>query len=114
MILTWIQNTSSPSISNSLGNFDNVNLVWDMLAKQYSTSHGSKEYQLVVKLYQLRKKLGQSINHLYDQLRFIWDQINISDLVWAYSMDVEQYATIQDEFLRYQFMVSLQDAYEPI
>ena len=51
MILTWIQNTSVPSISDLLGNFDDAKLIWDMLAKRYSTTHGSMKYQLVVELH---------------------------------------------------------------
>ena len=41
MILTWIRNTSIPSISNLLGSFDDAKLAWDMLAKRYSTTHRS-------------------------------------------------------------------------
>ena len=44
MILTWIRNTSIPSISNLLGSFDDGKSVWDMLAKRYSTTHGSMKY----------------------------------------------------------------------
>ena len=44
MILTWLQNTSSSSISNMLGSFDDAKSAWDMLAKRYSTSHGSMKY----------------------------------------------------------------------
>ena len=67
MILTWIQNTSIPSISNLLSSFDDAKSACDMLAKRYSTTHGSMKYQLVVELHQP----GQSINDYYDQLRFI-------------------------------------------
>ena len=54
MILTWIQNTSIPSISNLLGSFDDAKSAWDMLAKRYSTTYDSMKYQLVVELHQLR------------------------------------------------------------
>ena len=79
MILTWIQNTSIPSIFNLLGSFDDAKLAWDMLAKRYSTTHESMKYQLTVELHQLRQEPGQSINDYYDQLRFIWDQIDLFD-----------------------------------
>ena len=52
------------------------------------------KYQLVVKLHQLRQEPGQSINGYYDQLHFIWDQIDLSDLTWACSKDAQQYATV--------------------
>ena len=44
MILTWIRNTSILSISNLLGSFDDAKSAWDMLAKRYSTTHGSMKY----------------------------------------------------------------------
>ena len=79
MILTWIRNTSISSISNMLGSFNDAKLAWDMLAKRYSTTHESIKYQLMVELHQLRQELGLSINDYYDQRRFIWDQIDLSD-----------------------------------
>ncbi|RVW44227.1 Retrovirus-related Pol polyprotein from transposon RE1 [Vitis vinifera] len=114
MILTWIRNTSIPSISNLLGSFDDAKSAWDMLTKRYSTTHGSMKYQLVVELHQLRQEPGQSINDYYDQLRFIWDQIDLSDPTWACSKDAQQYASIRDEFRLYEFLMSLHKDFEPI
>ncbi|RVW17857.1 hypothetical protein CK203_078646 [Vitis vinifera] len=114
MILTWIRNTSIPSISNLLGNFDDAKSAWDMLTKRYSNTHGSMKYQLVVELHQLRQEPGQSINDYYDQLRFIWDQIDLSDPTWACSKDAQQYASIRDEFRLYEFLMSLHKDFEPI
>ena len=79
IILTWIRNTSIPSIFNLLGSFEDAKLAWDMLAKRYSITHGSMKYQLMVELHQLRQEPGQSINDYYNQLRFIWDQIDLFD-----------------------------------
>ncbi|WJZ82777.1 hypothetical protein VitviT2T_002505 [Vitis vinifera] len=114
MILTWIRNTSIPSISNLLGSFDDAKSAWDMLTKRYSTTHGSMKYQLVVELHQLRQESGQSINDYYDQLRFIWDQIDLSDPTWACSKDAQQYASIRDEFRLYELLMSLHKDFEPI
>ena len=72
-----------------------------------STTHGSMKYQLVVELHQLRQEPGQSINDYYDQFRFIWDQIDLSDPTWACSKDAQQYASIRDEFRLYEFLMSL-------
>ena len=114
MILTWIQNTSIPSISNLLGSFDDAKSAWDMLAKRYSTIHRSMKYQLVVELHQLRQEPGQSINDYYDQLRFIWDQIDLSDPTWACLKDAQQYVTVRDEFCLYEFLMSLHKDFKPI
>ena len=62
-----------------LGSFDDAKLAWDMSVERYSTTHGSMKYQLVVELHQLKQELGQSINDYYDKLRFIWDQVDLSD-----------------------------------
>ena len=73
------------------------------------------KYQLVVELHQLRQELGQSINDYYDQLCFIWDQINLSDPTWACLEDAQQYTSIKDEFRLYEFlMMSLHKDFEPI
>ena len=114
MILTWIRNTSILSIFNLLGSFDDAKSAWDMLAKKYSTTHGSIKYQLVVELHQLRQEPGQSINDYYDQLYFIWDQIDLSDPTWACSQDAQQCASIRDEFHLYEFLMSLHKDFEPI
>ncbi|RVW80523.1 Retrovirus-related Pol polyprotein from transposon TNT 1-94 [Vitis vinifera] len=114
MILTWIRNTSIPSISNLLVSFDDAKSAWDMLTKRYSTTHGSMKYQLVVELHQLRQEQGQSINDYYDQLRFIWDQIDLTDPTWACLKDAQQYASIKDEFHLYEFLMSLHKDFEPI
>ena len=58
-----------------------------MLAKRYFITHESMKYQLVVELHQLRQEPEQSINDYYDQLRFIWDQIDLSDPTCACSKD---------------------------
>jgi hypothetical protein len=57
-ILTWLRNTSIPSISNLLGNFDDARTAWDMLAKRYSSSHDTREYQLSIEQYQIRQDPG--------------------------------------------------------
>ena len=68
----------------------------------------------MVELHQLRQEPGQSINDYYDQLRFIWDQIDLSDPTWACLKDAQQYASIRDEFRLYKFLMSLHKDFEPI
>ena len=68
----------------------------------------------MVELHQLRQEPGQSINDYYDQLCFIWDQIDLSYITWTCSKDAQQYATIRDEFRLYEFLMSLHKDFEPI
>ncbi|KAL6347684.1 hypothetical protein AAG906_026213 [Vitis piasezkii] len=93
MILTWIR-TLPFLYFQSIGRFDDAKSAWDMLTKRYSTTHGSMKYRLV--------------------LRFIWDQIDLSDPTWACSKDAQQYASIRDEFRLYEFLMSLHKDFEPI
>jgi len=37
-ILTWIRNTSTPSIKNQFARFETAKDVWDLLATRYSTT----------------------------------------------------------------------------
>ena len=72
------------------------------------------KYQLMVELHQLRQEPDQSINDYYDQLCFIWDKIDLSNPTWAGSKDAQQYATVQDEFCLYEFLMSINNDCEPI
>jgi transposase InsO family protein len=96
-ILTWLRNTSIPSISNLLGNFDDARTAWDMLAKRYSSSHGTREYQLSIEQYQIRQDPGQSINDFVARFQFIWDQLDLSDPPWDTPNDAMKYATRRDQ-----------------
>nr|XP_023901243.1 uncharacterized protein LOC112013082 [Quercus suber] len=72
------------------------------------------KYQLAVELHQLRQELRQSINDYYDQLCFIWNQIDLLDPTWACPKDAQQYATIRDESRFYKFLMSLRKDFEAI
>ena len=113
-ILTWLRNTSIPSISNLLGNFDDACTAWDMLAKRYSSSHGTREYQLSIEQYQIRQDPGQSINDFFARFQFIWDQLDLSDSPWDTPKDAMKYATRRDQMRLYQFLMALHEDYEPV
>uniref|UniRef100_A0A2N9GQ59 Uncharacterized protein n=1 Tax=Fagus sylvatica TaxID=28930 RepID=A0A2N9GQ59_FAGSY len=113
-ILTWLRNTSIPSISNLLGNFYDARTAWDMLAKRYSSSHGTREYQLSIEQYQIRQDPGQSINDFFARFQFIWDQLDLSDPPWDTPNDAMKYATRRDQMRLYQFLMALHEDYEPV
>ena len=113
-ILTWLHNTFIPSISNLLGNFDNARTAWDMLAKRYSSPHGTQEYQLSIEQYQIRQDPSQSINDFFARFQFIWDQFDLADPTWDTPNDAMKYATRCDEMRLYQFLIALHGDYEPV
>ena len=112
-IPTWLHNTSIPSISILLGNFDDARTAWDMLAKQYSSPHGTREYQLSIEQYQIRQE-SQSINDFFARFQFIWDQLDLADPLWDTPNDEMKYATRHDQMHLYQFLMALHDDYEPV
>uniref|UniRef100_A0A2N9E5K6 Integrase catalytic domain-containing protein n=1 Tax=Fagus sylvatica TaxID=28930 RepID=A0A2N9E5K6_FAGSY len=89
-------------------------LPWDMLAKRYSSSHGTREYQLSIEQYQIRQDPGQSINDFFARFQFIWDQLDLSDPPWDTPNDAMKYATRRDQMRLYQFLMALHDDYEPV
>ena len=50
-IITWLRNTSTPSVSMEFRGYDTTKDVWDMFASRYSRSDGTQEHQLMVTLY---------------------------------------------------------------
>ena len=113
-ILTWLYNTSIPSIYNLLGNFDDARTAQDMLAKRYSSPHGTREYQLSIEQYQIRQDPSQSINDFFAYFQFIWDQLDLTNPPWDTPNDAMKYATRRDQMRLYQFLMALHDDYEPI
>ncbi|WKA04900.1 hypothetical protein VitviT2T_022897 [Vitis vinifera] len=60
MILTWIRNTSIPSISNLLGSFDDAKSAWDMLTKRDEF----RLYEFLMSLHNDFEPIrGQLLNH---------------------------------------------------
>uniref|UniRef100_A0A2N9GS30 Reverse transcriptase Ty1/copia-type domain-containing protein n=1 Tax=Fagus sylvatica TaxID=28930 RepID=A0A2N9GS30_FAGSY len=57
-IITWLRNTSTPSLSMEFGGYDTAKDVWDMLASRYAGSDGAREHHLMITLYQLRQDLA--------------------------------------------------------
>ena len=47
-IITWLRNTSTPSVSMEFGGYDTAKEVWDMLASQYVGLDGTREHHLMI------------------------------------------------------------------
>ena len=57
--------------------------------KDTPPTHRSMKYQLMVEFHQFKQELRQSTNDHYNQIRFIWDQIDLSGPTWACSKDAQ-------------------------
>uniref|UniRef100_A0A2N9JBG9 Reverse transcriptase Ty1/copia-type domain-containing protein n=1 Tax=Fagus sylvatica TaxID=28930 RepID=A0A2N9JBG9_FAGSY len=49
-IITWLHNTSTPSVSMEFGGYDTAKDVWEMLASRYARSDGAREHHLMSQL----------------------------------------------------------------
>ncbi|GFY96520.1 histone acetyltransferase of the CBP family 12 [Actinidia rufa] len=81
-IITWIRNTSIPSISLQFGRFDTAHAIWDFLATRYTTADLACQYQLMTSLCRQRQEPGQSISAFLPQIYSIWDQLTSSEPKW--------------------------------
>uniref|UniRef100_A0A2N9JAQ1 Reverse transcriptase Ty1/copia-type domain-containing protein n=1 Tax=Fagus sylvatica TaxID=28930 RepID=A0A2N9JAQ1_FAGSY len=68
-----------------------------MLAKRYSSPHGTRKYQLSIEQYQIRQDPGQSINDFFACFQFIWDQLDLANPPWDTPNDAMKYATRRDQ-----------------
>lgn len=78
-IITWLRNTSTPSVHKESGGYNTPKEVWGMLASRYSGSDGAREHNLMVALYQLRQEPGQHITAFHSPMYFLYDQLAISE-----------------------------------
>ena len=85
-----------------------------MLAKRYSSLHGTREYQLSIEQYQIGQDPGQYINDFFARFQFIWDQLDLVDPPWDTPNDAMKYVTRRDQMHLYQFLMALHDDYEPV
>ncbi|GKV11664.1 hypothetical protein SLEP1_g22904 [Rubroshorea leprosula] len=64
-IITWFRNTSTSSINLQFARYDTAKEVWDLLAKKYTTSDLSSQYQLWEELHSLKQERDESITSFY-------------------------------------------------
>ena len=113
-IITWIRNTSIPSISLQFGRFDTAHALWDFLATRYTTADLACQYQLLTSLCRQRQEPGQSISAYLPQIYSIWDQLTPSEPQWVSDVDATLFATYRDQQRLILFLMGLTDAYEPV
>ncbi|GFS35766.1 hypothetical protein Acr_00g0041870 [Actinidia rufa] len=113
-IITWIRNTSIPSISLQFGRFDTAHAIWDFLVTRYTTADLACQYQLMTSLCRQRQEPGQSISAFLPQIYSIWDQLTPSEPKWLCAGDSTLFATYRDQQRPILFLMGLSDIYEPV
>jgi hypothetical protein len=59
-IITWLRNTSTPSVSMEFRGYDTAKDVWNMLASQYAGSDGAREHYVMTRISILQRLHGRS------------------------------------------------------
>ncbi|GFZ10946.1 hypothetical protein Acr_22g0003440 [Actinidia rufa] len=113
-IITWIRNTSIPSISLQFGRFDTAHAIWDFLVTRYTTADLACQYQLMTSLCRQRQEPRQSISAFLPQIYSIWDQLTPSEPKWLCAGDSTLFATYRDQQRLILFLMGLSDIYEPV
>ena len=70
-IITWLCNTSIPTIHMEFGGCNTTNEVWYILDSQYSRSNGARDHNLMVALYQLQHEPSKCITAFHSHLHFL-------------------------------------------
>uniref|UniRef100_A0A2N9GVI4 Integrase catalytic domain-containing protein n=1 Tax=Fagus sylvatica TaxID=28930 RepID=A0A2N9GVI4_FAGSY len=113
-IITWLRNTSTPSVSMEFGGYDTAKDVWDMLASRYAGSDGAREHHLMVTLYQLRQDPGERITAFHSRMRFLWDQLAASEPVIKSVSDAQLVSTHRERTRLHQFLMGVLDDFESV
>uniref|UniRef100_A0A2N9I9I5 CCHC-type domain-containing protein n=1 Tax=Fagus sylvatica TaxID=28930 RepID=A0A2N9I9I5_FAGSY len=75
MVLTWILNSISPSLANSLEYHTNPREVWIDLQSRFSHGNNARLYHLKRELSSLHQNTT-SIHEYYNQIKHIWDELS--------------------------------------
>ncbi|XP_071729287.1 uncharacterized protein [Rutidosis leptorrhynchoides] len=75
MIISWILNTMTDQIGNSLNFVNTAKDLWDELHEHYAQSDGHRIYQLTHDIAQL-KQMNCTIETYYHKLKGYWDEID--------------------------------------
>ncbi|XP_072080873.1 uncharacterized protein [Arachis hypogaea] len=113
-IITWFRNTSTPAIHLQFGRFETTKEVWDHLAKCYTISDLSHQYQLLKELHSLKQERSQAVFYFLAQMEIIWDQLTSCEPVLKDPTDAKAYEDYRNRTRLIQFMMALTDDCEPV
>ena len=77
-VITWINNSVTPSIGAQLAKYDSAKAVWDHLARLYTQSNFAKQYQLQTNIRSLQQN-DMSIQDFYSAMSALWDQLGLTE-----------------------------------
>ena len=85
-----------------------------MLASRYAGSDSAREYHLMVTLYQLHQDPGKRITAFHSRMRFLWDQLDVSEPVIRSVFDAKLVSTHPERLRLHQFLMGILDDFESV
>nr|XP_043615966.1 uncharacterized protein LOC122587871 [Erigeron canadensis] len=82
MVISWILNTISDSISNTLSFVNTASALWKELNEHYAQLDGHRIYQVTVDVTQL-KQSNTSVEVYYHRLKGFWDELDALEAPYA-------------------------------
>ncbi|CAH9134222.1 unnamed protein product [Cuscuta epithymum] len=76
MLVSWILNTISADVKNTMSMYDNAQALWDDLRERFSAVDGPKLHQVKTDLARCTQAKGMSIGMYYAKLKILWDELN--------------------------------------
>ncbi|KAF5464279.1 hypothetical protein F2P56_014367 [Juglans regia] len=114
MVVSWIQNSVSPSIKSSVVFVDDAKEIWQDLQDRFSQQNGPRIFQLKKALASLLQE-HDSVSIYYGKLKTLWDELSIYDPISVCNCGTMK--TLLDRYQRdcvLQFLTGLHDSYSPI
>ncbi|XP_042946089.1 uncharacterized protein LOC122279474 [Carya illinoinensis] len=82
MVVSWIQNSISPSIKTSVVFVDDAQAIWKNLEECFSHQNGPRIFQLKKSLSSLLQE-HDSVSTYYGKLKTLWDELSLYDPLLA-------------------------------
>ncbi|CAH9073979.1 unnamed protein product [Cuscuta epithymum] len=76
MIVSWLLNTISPDLKQTLTNYENAYQLWTDLEERYSIVDGPRIHQVKTELARCEQPKGMSVGNYYGKLKTLWDDLN--------------------------------------
>ncbi|KAF5468454.1 hypothetical protein F2P56_012604 [Juglans regia] len=114
MVVSWLQNSISPSLQSSVLFVDNAREIWLDLQERFSQQNGPRIYQLKKALAALLQE-HDSVSIYYGKLKALWDELSVYDPIPICNCGTMK--TLLDRYQRdsvVQFLMGLHDSYSPI
>ncbi|XP_074362173.1 uncharacterized protein LOC141702369 [Apium graveolens] len=111
MIITWILNTVSEEISNSMNYLDSAQDVWNELSERFSAVSGHKFYETQKELFKLEQS-NEYVEMYFHKLKGFWDEIkSLQPMVKCTCGATKEWEAQLEKTKLIQFLMGLHSSY---